>query len=234
MPHSGGRKTHDRIFALPAESRGGGRRGGAGRLGAVRAAAQSAHPGVAAVRRVAGRGAAVCRAGRVDPGGAAAPAEPRAGRGRRSRDRSGKDAGRRPGANRPGADAGAPGSGGSCPRRGPAGPGFLGRAALDGWHGRAAGAGGVQPRAAAAAGGAGLQNGGRLLYLRSGAHAVHARHAAPARLPATRPAGARPRRRAAARAHPHPPRRYADQTAVLCAGVPALVEPAGLAGVPPV
>ena len=51
-------------------------------------------------------------------------------------------------------------------------------------------------------------------------------------LPARRAGWPRPGRRYLARAHPHPPGRPADQAAVLRRGLPALVQPAGVAGLP--
>ena len=81
-------------------------------------------------------------------------------------------------------------------------------------------------------GGAGLQNAGWLLQRPLCARALYPGPAAAPRLPARRAGWPRPGRRHLARAHPHPPGRPADQAAILRRGLPALVQPAGVAGLP--
>ena len=94
-----------------------------------------------------------------------------------------------------------------------------------------AGRGGVCP--AAAHGGAGLQDPRGLLQRFLCARALHAGHPAAPHLPARQPDGRSAAGRAAARAHPPAPPRSRRQAAVLCGGLPALVQSPGLAGLPP-
>ena len=204
-----------------------GRRGGAGGLGRLPPVAPCPCAQPVFVLAVAGRGTAV-RAALWHSACPAPPAKYPTGRGRRHC--AGPDPA---GAYRPGPAC----HGSRRPRRACALVHHTDRvASAGGGMGCGRGTAGRACRVGLPApvppGGAGLQNAGWLLQRPLCAHTLYPGPAAAPHLPARRAGRPRPGRRPLARAHPHPPGRPADQAAVLRRGLPALVQPAGVAGLP--